>query len=106
MFPSYHPHVLRAPHVPRPVLESRYPTPTPKPDPHPEQVLSVCSVQYKAVLDAMRAKAAAFKYEGVDYFLHEQGCIPTTYCPLGLGLGLGSTTSCTSRGAYLPPTAH
>jgi dynein heavy chain len=39
------------------------------------EVLSVCSVQYKAVLDAMRAGAANFKYEGVEYFLHEQGCM-------------------------------
>ena len=38
-------------------------------------MLSVCSVQYKAVLDAMRQNASAFKYEGVEYFLHEQGCM-------------------------------
>ncbi len=32
-------------------------------------------MQYKAVLDAMRQSANAFKYEGVEYFLHEQGCM-------------------------------
>ena len=39
------------------------------------EVLSVCSVQYKTVLDAIRAKQPHFKYEGVEYVLHEQGCM-------------------------------
>ena len=59
------------------MLEGRYPNPNPNPDPNPDQVLSVCSVQYKAVLDAMRMRASAFKYEGVEYYLHEQGCAPS-----------------------------
>ena len=32
-------------------------------------------MQYKAVLDAMRQSANAFKYEGVEYFLHKDGCM-------------------------------
>ena len=39
------------------------------------EVLSVCSVQYKAVLDGQRAKAGKFLYDGVEYFLHPQGCM-------------------------------
>jgi dynein heavy chain len=39
------------------------------------EVLSVCSVQYKAVLDGQRAKASSFTYEGVEYFLHPLGCM-------------------------------
>jgi dynein heavy chain len=38
-------------------------------------VLSVCSVQYKAVLDGQRARASSFTYDGVEYFLHPQGCM-------------------------------
>ncbi len=39
------------------------------------EVLSVCSVQYKAVLDGIRAKAKNFRYDGVEYFLHPDGCM-------------------------------
>eukprot|EP00965_Chrysotila_dentata_P129117 4268119-Pleurochrysis_carterae.AAC.3 len=34
------------------------------------EVLSVCSVQYKAVLDAMRANADSFTDDGAEYRLH------------------------------------
>jgi dynein heavy chain len=39
------------------------------------EVLSVNSIQYKAVLDAIRVKGDTFRMEGVDYTLHEDGCM-------------------------------
>ena len=39
------------------------------------EVLSVNSIQYKAVLDAIRAKSQTFRMEGVDYTLHPDGCM-------------------------------
>lgn len=47
------------------------------------EVLSVCSVQYKAVLDGMRVGAKEFSYEGATHFLHPQEArIPTPPSPL------------------------
>jgi dynein heavy chain len=39
------------------------------------EVLSVCSVQYKAVLDGQLIKADKFTYDGVEYSLHPLGCM-------------------------------
>eukprot|EP00306_Pavlova_sp_CCMP459_P002806 CAMPEP_0185179034 /NCGR_PEP_ID=MMETSP1139-20130426/31803_1 /TAXON_ID=298111 /ORGANISM="Pavlova sp., Strain CCMP459" /LENGTH=3023 /DNA_ID=CAMNT_0027744869 /DNA_START=1 /DNA_END=9072 /DNA_ORIENTATION=+ len=39
------------------------------------EVLSVNSIQYKAVLDAIRARGSTFRMEGVDYTLHPDGCM-------------------------------
>ena len=39
------------------------------------EVLSVCSLQYKAVLDALRARADAYAMDGVRYSLSPYGCM-------------------------------
>ena len=39
------------------------------------EVLSVCSVQYKAVLDGQGARSDKFIYDGVEYFMHPLGCM-------------------------------
>jgi len=39
------------------------------------EVLSVCSTQYKSVLDAIRADSTTYRMEGVDYTLHPDGCM-------------------------------
>ena len=39
------------------------------------EVLSVCSVQYKAVLDGQGARSPTFVYDGVEYFMHPLGCM-------------------------------
>jgi dynein heavy chain len=39
------------------------------------EVLSVCSTQYKAVLDAIRARADVYRMDGVEYTLHPDGCM-------------------------------
>ena len=39
------------------------------------EVLSVCSVQYKAVLDGQLIRAKTFTYDGVEYSLHPLGCM-------------------------------
>ena len=54
----------------------------------PLRVLSVCSVQLKAMLDGMRSRAATFAHEGLDHFLHADATLPFfTMLPPGVGTG-------------------
>ena len=39
------------------------------------EVLSVCTIQWKSVLDGMRAGGSTFRFNGIDTFLHPDGCM-------------------------------
>eukprot|EP00965_Chrysotila_dentata_P180076 5946247-Pleurochrysis_carterae.AAC.1 len=39
------------------------------------EVLSVCSIQYKSVLDGIRRGGDSFRMGGIDYYLHPDGCM-------------------------------
>ena len=39
------------------------------------EVLSVCTIQWKSVLDGMRAGGNSFRFNGIDTFLHIDGCV-------------------------------
>ena len=39
------------------------------------EVLSVCSTQYKAVLDAIRTAGSTYRMDGIEYTLHPDGCM-------------------------------
>lgn len=47
----------------------------------PVPVLSVCSTQYKAVLDALRARATRFVFEGAEIDLKPSGELIFVKCP-------------------------
>ena len=39
------------------------------------EVLSVCTIQYKSVLEGIRAGGDNFRFNGKDVFLHPDGCM-------------------------------
>jgi dynein heavy chain len=39
------------------------------------EVLSVCTIQWKSVLDGMRLGGSSFRFNGIDTFLHQDGCM-------------------------------
>ena len=39
------------------------------------EVLSVCTIQYKSVLDGIRAGGDSFRFNGLECFLHPDGCM-------------------------------
>ena len=38
------------------------------------EVLSVCTIQWKSVLDGMRAGGDYFRFDGIETYLHPDGC--------------------------------
>ena len=39
------------------------------------EVLSVCTIQYKSVLDGIRAGGDYFRFDGIETYLHPDGCM-------------------------------
>ena len=39
------------------------------------EVLSVCTIQWKSVLDGMRAGGDHFRFDGIETYLHPDGCM-------------------------------